>query len=358
FSNKKFREFKRADAHVSKENKATKRVVPIIEGQIADDKCVEGDVLFTNFDPLTDDMLTAAKPDLYYGSRPEQLNRRVREELSGQIIPSKQDHLPLAPNFFLATKGPDGSLAVAGRQASYDGALGARGMHSLQQYKQEEQVYDNNAYTISSIYHGGTLKMYTSHPSQPASPGGRPEYFMTQVKAWAMTSDPETFRKGATAFRNARDWTKEQRDEAIARANEKANAEFPRATAAQPTSLSVVSSFVSEASLEPYTIESLTQESQTSLNEHEGGTPQESETSTDGTRLRSQRAKRSSNRRGRLPQAPRKRRNAGKSSDECDNQGSAFYPFHGVLRPAMRLLSEKSGRGQMVNFNVAKGRRS
>jgi hypothetical protein len=31
----------------------------------------------------------------------------------------------------LQVKGPDGSAAVANRQASYDGALGARGTHSL-----------------------------------------------------------------------------------------------------------------------------------------------------------------------------------------------------------------------------------
>ncbi|KND92310.1 hypothetical protein TOPH_02916, partial [Tolypocladium ophioglossoides CBS 100239] len=46
-------------------------------------------------------------------------------------------------------KGPDGSLAVATRQACYDGALGARGIHSLQSYKQLEPQYDNNAYTIT-----------------------------------------------------------------------------------------------------------------------------------------------------------------------------------------------------------------
>jgi hypothetical protein len=45
-----------------------------------------------------------------------------------------QHDLPIAPNFFLAAKGPDGSAAVAKRQACYDGALGERGMHSLQSY--------------------------------------------------------------------------------------------------------------------------------------------------------------------------------------------------------------------------------
>jgi hypothetical protein len=66
-----------------------------------------------------DSTLVPGNPDIYYGTRPEQLNRRVRDELSGHIIPSTQDDLPITPNFFLAAKGPDGSLTVAGRQASY-----------------------------------------------------------------------------------------------------------------------------------------------------------------------------------------------------------------------------------------------
>ena len=193
FSNENFKEFKRADAHVSKENKATKTVIPIIEGKITDDKCVEGDVLFTNLTPLINDMLTAAKPDLYYGARPEQLDQRVRDELSGHIIPSTKDDIPIAPNFFLAAKGPDGTAAVARRQACYDGALGARGMYSLQSYGEDEPVYDNNAYTITSICSDGQRKTNTSHPTQPISLGGQPEYCMTQLGAYAMTHNRETF---------------------------------------------------------------------------------------------------------------------------------------------------------------------
>jgi hypothetical protein len=275
FSNENFEEFQEADAHVSKENKVTKTVIPIIEGKITDHKCVEGDILFTNLTPLTDDLLTSAKPDLYHGARPEQLDRRVRDELRGHIIPSTQDDLPIAPNFFLAAKGPDGTAAVARRQACYDGALGARGMHSLQSYREDESVHDNNAYTITSIYSDGQLKMYTSHPTQPTSPGGRPEYCMTQLNGWCMTGNAETFRQGATAYRNARDWTKEQRDEAIKRANEKAN-DSQVGPLAVDASFGGVFSFTTEASLnETYTIEALSQESNTTAD------PPESETSMD-----------------------------------------------------------------------------
>ena len=241
-------------------------MIPIIEGKINDNKCIDGDILFTNLASLTSDTLTSAKPDLYSGARPEQLDRRVRNKLSDQIIPSTQDGLPIAPNFFLVAKGPNGTAAVATRQACYDGALGARGMNSLQSYGEDEPVYDNNAYTIMSIYGDGQLKMYTSHPTQPSSPGGRPEYCMNQLRSFAMTDTAETFRQRATAYRNARDWAKEQRDEAIKRANESAN-----------------ESQVGTSLDETDTIEAVGQESQISLNKVSYTTvvPPESETSTD-----------------------------------------------------------------------------
>lgn len=240
---------------------------------------------FTKLDHLTDGTLVPGNPDLYYGARPEQLNRQVRDELSDKIIPSTQHDLPIVPNFFLAAKGPDGSIAVAGRQASYDGALGARGMHSLQSYRQDEPTYDNSAYTITSIYHGGQLKIYTSHPAQPNGSGSRPEYYMTQLRSFAMTDTADTFRQGATAFRNARDWTKEQRDEAISQANERVS-DIPSTT---PTSSTLASSFTTEASTFVATslsiaAESQSQESPTTQIEASytsETTHQESETSAD-----------------------------------------------------------------------------
>lgn len=183
FTEEAHEKFIRADAHAFKEKQISESVIPIIEGKIEDSRCTSGGIPFTNLDHLTDGTLVPGNPDRYYGARPEQLNRQVRNKLSGHIIPSTQHDLPIAPNFFLAVKGPDGSAAVAARQACYDGALGARGMHSLQSYGQEKPVYDNKAYTITSIYHNGQLKMYTVHPAQPNGPGSRPEYYMTDRKS-------------------------------------------------------------------------------------------------------------------------------------------------------------------------------
>ena len=219
FPQEAFEEFVQADAHASNKNKVTNSVIPIIQGKISNGRCVAGDVIFSNLDHLTDGALLSGKPDLFYGARPEQLNRRIRNELKGHIVPSTQEDLPMAPNFFLAAKGPDGTAAVARQQACYHGALGARGIQSLQSYGLPKPIYDNNAYTFTSIYSDGQLKMYGSYPTQPTDPKNGPEYSMHQLGAFAMTNNPETFWQGATAYRNARDWAKERRDKFIEAAN-------------------------------------------------------------------------------------------------------------------------------------------
>ncbi len=45
---------------------------------------------------------------------------------------------------------------------------------------------------------------------------------MTHVTGWALTGDPDQFRQGVAALKNARDWAKEKREELIAAANSKA----------------------------------------------------------------------------------------------------------------------------------------
>lgn len=144
--------------NVSKEKQATTLVIPIVEGEIRDSRCVAGGIPLANLDHLTDGTITPASPDIYHGARPEQLEREVRKMLSRQIIPSTQDDLPACPNFFLETKGPDGTSAVALRQACYDGVLGARGMHSLKTYGQSQPVLSKNASTITSTHINITVR--------------------------------------------------------------------------------------------------------------------------------------------------------------------------------------------------------
>ncbi|TWU70446.1 hypothetical protein ED733_000290 [Metarhizium rileyi] len=275
FPDDKYEAFQRADAHASKESQVIADVIPMIEGNVGDRKCAARQIPFTNLDPLTDGTLVPGNPDLCYGARPEQLDQDVRQELGGRIIPSTQYDLPIVPNFFLEVKGPDGSAAVAKRQLSYDMALGATGYDAIRSYKADDAMYDNKAYTIGCTYQDGQLKMYASHPITPSVSGKKPEIIMTQLKAFALTNDPETLRQGAAAYRNGRDWAKLQRDQVIAQANERAELEIYKS----PQSDGLGMSFTSDASC--VTIEAI--ERQTNTNPGSQGLPSlyESETSAD-----------------------------------------------------------------------------
>ncbi|KAL2820253.1 hypothetical protein BDW59DRAFT_174586 [Aspergillus cavernicola] len=223
FGNTEYKRFAGAYWNTSKEAGVLDSVVPWIQGTTS--QYAGRNSLFNNLAPLTDGSLSQAKPDIYYGARPEQLNREIRHDLSNKIIPSKDDSLPMAPNFFMEVKGNSGNQEVATRQACYYGALGAQGMHALNSYEpdktqtQSQPVYDNNANTITSTYGKGMLALYTSHLTKPTSPEGRPECHMTHLQSIAVHNGPENFREGAAAYRNARDWAKEKRDESIVAAN-------------------------------------------------------------------------------------------------------------------------------------------
>ena len=136
-------------------------------------------------------------------------------------------------------------------------------MHSLQWYGQEELKYDDYAYTITSSYSDGQLKMCTSHPVQSTASSNRSEYVMTQVNTWGMTGNAETFRQGAGAFRNGRDWAREQRDEAIEVANASVNLEKKDNGANSQASQSSFRTETSED--EPSADQTTSQGSQTSL---------------------------------------------------------------------------------------------
>ncbi|EZF32759.1 hypothetical protein TMEN_3561 [Trichophyton mentagrophytes] len=221
FSMDDFRKFKQTDTRVPKEVDVIASVIPVIDGNGGSPGCLGRDYLFNNLSPLTDGSLVIPKPDHFYGARPEQLDLKVRDELSTSIIPSKQDDLPIVPNFFLEAKGPDGIPIVGTRQACYDGAVGARGIQALQSYKLDKPVYDNKSYTITATYQTGTLKLYATHITPPKDGDGRPEYIMSSLGSYSMTNNLRTFREGAAAYRNLRDWAKEQRDSFIDAANER-----------------------------------------------------------------------------------------------------------------------------------------
>lgn len=215
-----FRSFKQKNSRALNEDAVMADVFPLIQGNARIPSAKN--LVFGNLEPLTHGNFVDAKPDFYDGTRSAQINLRIREELGLYITPATQGQAPALPNLFTEAKGPDGSAAVAKRQACFDGALGARGVHKLRSFEVDPTLaYDNKAYTITSSYHDGTLKMYTVHPTQATDPKDSPEYHMTQLGGWALTGSIGQFREGTSAFRNARDWAKTQRDELIAAANDR-----------------------------------------------------------------------------------------------------------------------------------------
>jgi hypothetical protein len=74
-SNKAFRKFKRTNARAFKEKQVTTSMIPIIEGEIRDAKCVVGDIPFTDLDDLTDGTVVLGNLGLFHGARPEKLDR-------------------------------------------------------------------------------------------------------------------------------------------------------------------------------------------------------------------------------------------------------------------------------------------
>ncbi|CAK7235386.1 hypothetical protein SCUCBS95973_009252 [Sporothrix curviconia] len=223
------------DARAKDDDDVLANVMPAIIGPPTPAHPSGRNVVFRNLESLTDGTIAPAAPDIYYGAQPEGLCRPARDALRHHIMPSTMESRPLAPNFFVEVKGPDGSAAVASRQIRYDGAYGARAMHSLQNYGTEGDLqYDGQSYTISSVYHAGQLQLYAHHPTAPISEGGRPEYHMTQVGTWATTGNIDSFRRGATAFRNARDLAKQHRDGFIQAANAKASHPRPSASHTNP----------------------------------------------------------------------------------------------------------------------------
>ncbi|KAK3363917.1 hypothetical protein B0T25DRAFT_55727 [Lasiosphaeria hispida] len=225
FGEHDFEDFQQRDEEAVFEDEVTTKVIPVICGNA--DIPNKQNILFTELAPVTStyEDVVRPKPDYFDGAHIGDLDGKVRDpkgDMYPLIIPTKHASVPVAPNFFLEAKAPKGAADVLKRQACYDGAYGARAMHALQSYDEEEAAYDGNAYTYSSTYHAGTLKLYAHHVTAPIDLEGRPEYHMTQIDAYALTGSRKGFVEGATAFRNARDLAQRHRDEFIQGANARA----------------------------------------------------------------------------------------------------------------------------------------
>lgn len=111
FSDGAFAMFQETNAQAKDEDDVLADVIPTIGTREANYPSARN-TIFGHLDPLTDGTIVTPKPDIYYGTVPEQLDATVRNELGHYIVPSTAVDKPIAPNFFLEVKGPDGSAAV------------------------------------------------------------------------------------------------------------------------------------------------------------------------------------------------------------------------------------------------------
>ena len=169
-----------------------------------------------NWEALGNANLVIPQPDYLEGARQSTQIEQVRQRLGPIVMPFAAYEALFLPNFFTEAKGLRGTLDVVQRQACYDGALGTRGMHVLQNLESEETIYDENAYTITSTYVGGLLKLFLHHITPPKSPEYMPEYHMTPLKACAL-EDYDAFREGISWYQNARDAADEYRQQFLER---------------------------------------------------------------------------------------------------------------------------------------------
>lgn len=223
FTEEAFQKFTEADNDAISKATVLSTVVPVITG--AAKFQTQGTLSFTNLASMTKSRTVDPIPDLFDGAHAGSISKAVKKDLEKVIVPTNHGNAPVLPNFFLEGRSPFacGPYVVAKRKACQDGAVGARAMHSLQNYGEDNPVYDGKAHTFSATYQAGAgmLQLYAHHITGPARDGGLPEYHMTLLRGYHIGDDREGFVRGVTAFRNLRDLAHAQRERFIRAANSK-----------------------------------------------------------------------------------------------------------------------------------------
>ncbi|TWU79164.1 hypothetical protein ED733_008866 [Metarhizium rileyi] len=185
-----FRGFKQRNAQAIFKKNVTRTIIPMFTSYTIIHN--QQDVRFTELKPMTNEEAVKPQPDFFDGARLGDLSQKVRnhQAILSMGIPTKHPSVPVEPTFFLE--------------------YGARAMHALQNYRETEP-----------------LKLYAHHVTAPTTAEERPGYHMTQIGAYTLTNSLESFIKGATAFRNARESAKRHRDSFIQAANARAAQETP-----------------------------------------------------------------------------------------------------------------------------------
>ncbi|KAK7739656.1 hypothetical protein SLS53_005623 [Cytospora paraplurivora] len=170
------------------------------------------------------DTISDAQPDYYEGVHPKDIHAEVKRTLSKRIIPTNARGTkdPAAPNYFFEAKAPNQYTEDARMQAGIAGVLGARGLHSLQNYCKgtKKPVYDGNAYTFSVTYVKFELTIYATYLTAPSQDIDRPQYTVTEINQYWL-KNKSLFLEGVTACRNLRNLAREFREKFVNEANER-----------------------------------------------------------------------------------------------------------------------------------------
>ncbi|KAH0531336.1 hypothetical protein TsFJ059_000181 [Trichoderma semiorbis] len=225
YEEKKFRMLQHTNHSLSRST-IMRRVIPILKGSVDDidlepDTMNDGGTELDNLNPLVEGVEVVLQPDYFDGVPFTAIDRKIRDALGGIIIPSKHIAAPIAPNFFLEVRKPSGNAVTTKMEACYYGACGARLMHAIQNYGQNRRPkYDEKAYSFSSTYINGLLKIYAHFiVEQDHELGELPGYHMFELKAFNMTNTYDDFINGCCAFRNVRELAAQFRNDFITDAN-------------------------------------------------------------------------------------------------------------------------------------------
>lgn len=217
-SDDEFRSFRKKMRTASNESKVMTDILPTFMGDT--DFPRDQNRLCENWTPINSDLgLVIPKPDFFDGEAHESEYFQIRKDLNKVIIPSKDNACPYLPNFFGEFKGGPGGIGrmVAERQACYDGAFGARGMHRLQNYTKndDDETYDQVARTFTFVYFTGVLTLYAHHLSQPDGPKTSSHYHMNELDSWLLSKSQQQCAEGITAWRNLRVLAHELRKQSL-----------------------------------------------------------------------------------------------------------------------------------------------
>jgi hypothetical protein len=182
-------------------------------------------VQFANMAPFpSSGDVVPPSPAIYYGEKPESLDPHIHQIVGKYIIPSKNSRHAVLPNFLLELSFGTICQDRAEDLALYGGIHGARGVHALQEYINSGSGYDGKAYTIAATLSISILSLYTVHLTncKPFDGTESPKYYLNFLENWNIRKNLETFQKAIHAYRNMRDFMRDERRRIIGIANARA----------------------------------------------------------------------------------------------------------------------------------------